>query len=255
MNQELNNQQNFNNQPVQPNNTTPPTSKKINLGLIIGGVIGVIVIGIGLFIFINNSIKTNSSEKNNVTGNSKVINCKFDGELVQGAEYVNGQYTYRYKQKRGFDDWRNIDKDGWGVILTDKESTEPVTTKLCTYINDKPVVSMSYMFEESQASSIDLSSFNTSNVTDMVRMFYYSEATSLDLSSFDTSNVTDMGSMFRNSAATTLDLSSFDLSGFIDVDWMFWDCKATKGYARTQEDANILNNSSNKPDGLTFIVK
>lgn len=83
----------------------------MNLGLIVGVVIGVIVIGIGLFIFINNSNKTNSSEKNNGTGNNKIINCKFDGELVQVAEYVNGQYTYRYKQQIyswGHGQWRSI---------------------------------------------------------------------------------------------------------------------------------------------------
>ncbi|MGM9877360.1 MAG: prepilin-type N-terminal cleavage/methylation domain-containing protein [Bacilli bacterium] len=27
------------------------------------------------------------------------LNCEFDGDLKQGAEYVNGQYTYRYKQE------------------------------------------------------------------------------------------------------------------------------------------------------------
>ena len=37
----------------------------------------------------------------------------------------------------------------------------------------------------------------------MNSMFNYSEATSLDLSSFDTSNVTDMSYMFEESQATT----------------------------------------------------
>ena len=61
-------------------------------------------------------------------------------------------------------------------------------------------------------------------------MFYQSVATSLDLSSFDTTNVTDMSKMFYNSKATT-------------------------GYARSQEDADRFNASSNKPSGLTFVVK
>lgn len=34
-------------------------------------------------------------------------------------------------------------------------------------------------------------------------MFSNSKVTSLDLSSFNTTNVTEMGSMFRNSSATT----------------------------------------------------
>ncbi len=65
------------------------------------------------------------------------------------------------------------------------------------------------MFFNSAATSIDLSTFDTSNVTDMSGMFFNSAATSIDLSSFDTSNVTDMSVMFKDSAATSLDLSSF----------------------------------------------
>ncbi len=79
--------------------------------------------------------------------------------------------------------------------LTDKASTDPVTSKVCTYINNKPIVSMSYMFSNSKATTLDLSNFNTSNVTNMSYMFYSSQATTLDVSSFDTSNVTNM-SMF-----------------------------------------------------------
>ena len=38
-------------------------------------------------------------------------------------------------------------------------------------------------------------------------------------------------------------------------DDMFKDCTATTGYARTVEDANKLNSSSDKPAGLVFSVK
>ena len=162
------------------------------------------------------------------------IYCTFDGELTQGVEYVNGQYTYRYMQEYGYDynyetddtyvGWTNINNDGWGVILTDKDSTEPVTMKLCTYINNRPIVSMSYMFVLSQAKMIDLNNFNTSNVTNMAAMFGESQATTLDLSSFDTSNVTDMSSI---SQATILDLSSFDTSNVKNMSGMFLGTRAT----------------------------
>lgn len=59
----------------------------------------------------------------------------------------------------------------FSVQLTNKSSTEPVTSSVCTYINDKPVVYASFMFQNSKASSIDLSNFNTSNVTNMSYMF------------------------------------------------------------------------------------
>ena len=127
-----------------------------------------------------------------------------------------------------------------------------VTKVVSTNIN---VTDMSYMFYGSQATTLDLSSFDTSNVTDMSYMFRGSQATTLDLSSFDTSNVTSMRAMFRGSQATTLDLSSFDTSNVINTDYMFQDSQATTGYARTQADADKFNSSSNKPAGLTFVVK
>ena len=156
----------------------------------------------------------------------EVVNCTFDGELTQGAEYVNGQYTYRYKQQGAYSSttdlaWNNIGTDGWGVQLTDKASTDPVTSKVCTYINDKPVISMSYMFANSQAASIDLSSFNTSNVTNMDSMFHQSQVASLDLSSFDTSKVTKMSNMFTKSKVEELDLSGFDTSNVTNMNGMF----------------------------------
>ena len=61
--------------------------------------------------------------------------------------------------------------------------------------------------------------------------------------------------MFYQSQATSLDLSSFDTSNVTNMSWMFQGSKATTGYARTEQDANRFNASSNKPDTLTFIVK
>jgi surface protein len=77
--------------------------------------------------------------------------------------------------------------------------------------------------------TLDLSSFNTSNVTDMGYMFNDCESlTTLDVSSFDTSNVTNMDVMFEScKSLTTLDLSSFDVSnvrGFWHRE-MFWNCE------------------------------
>ena len=247
--------------------------------------------------------------------------CTTTDTLTNGLKFVDGQYTYTY----------NSDLQGWGVRLTNKASTDPVTTELCGMINDKPIVSMAWMFQGSKATSIDLSSFDTSNVTgmadmfnesaatsldlssfntskvtnmkymfsgsaatnldlsrfntskvtDMSYMFSSSKATSLNLSSFDTSKVTDMSYMFSESAATeikglenfntsevtnmsrmffgskltSLDLSNFDTSKVTDMRYMFLGSKATTGYARSQEDADRFNASSNKPDTLTFIVK
>ena len=69
------------------------------------------------------------------------------------------------------------------------------------------------------------------------------------------SNVTNTSSMFRESLITTLDLSSFDTSNVTNMNNMFQNSQATTGYARTQADADKFNASSNKPVGLTFVVK
>ena len=161
----------------------------------------------------------------------EAIYCTFDGNMVQGAEYVNGQYTYRYKQEGKYASsglaWQNITSDGWGVQLTDKASTDPVTSKLCSSISGKPIVSMSSMFSESEATTLDVSSFDTSNVTNMSYMFYNSQATTLDVSNFDTSKVTNMSNMFYRSQAATLDLSNFDTSKVTNMSNMFSYSKAT----------------------------
>ena len=178
-----------------------------------------------------NKNKSFNGKLNITESTAKTVYCTFDGELTQGAEYVNGQYTYRYMQEGKYSTsglaWQNITTDGWGVQLTDKTSTDPVTSELCTYINNKPVVSMSNIFSGSKATTLDLSNFDTSNVTNMCGMFYGSQATTLDLSNFDTSKVTDMSEMFAGSAATTLDLSSFDTSNVTIMDSMFNSSQAT----------------------------
>lgn len=200
------------------------------------------------------------------------IYCTFDGDMVQGAEYVNGQYTYKYKQEAyGRSSWNNISNDGWGVQLTDGESTNPVTTKLCTYINNKPVVSMSSMFHTSNPTYIDFSSFNTSNVSDMTFMFVDNTTQLLDLSGFDTSNVVYMDSMFAESSIKYIDLTNFDTSNVVsmfqmfeksksktiigldkfdtsnvdDMRWMFKECRA--------KELEIQNFNTSKTTSMTYM--
>ncbi|CCY94186.1 pF03382 family protein [Firmicutes bacterium CAG:884] len=80
----------------------------------------------------------------------------------------------------------------------------------------------------SSLTSLDLSSFNTSNVTDMVEIFAgCSSLTSLDLSNFNTSNVTNMQGMFSGcSSLTSLDLNSFNTLSVTDMSYMFYDCSS-----------------------------
>ena len=155
--------------------------------------------------------------------------CKTNDTLTQGLKYVNGQYTYSYREHGNYAStdsdlhWHNYDflNNGWGVQLTDKTSTDSITSKLCTYINNKPITSVAYMFSNSQATTLDLSTFDTSNVTDMTSMFYRSQTELLNLSSLDTSNVTSMSGMFSDSQTTTLDVSGFNTSKVTNMSDMF----------------------------------
>ena len=167
----------------------------------------------------------------------KTVYCTYDGELTQGATFVQGNFTYHYKEKMyeivtseaaAGKRWFAINEDGWGVILTSPNSTEPIdTSEVCTYINGKPIVSMSGMFDGNQATSIDLFTLDTSNVIYMDHMFNESKATTLDVSSFNTSSVTNMYGMFAGSQATALNLTNFDTSNVTNMSYMFVDTKAT----------------------------
>ena len=174
--------------------------------------------------------------------------CTTTDTLTQGLQYVNGQYTYAYKQKgtnasSGLA-WNNISNNGWGVQLTDKSSTDAVTSKVCTYINNKPVVSMSYMFYKSQATTLDVSNFNTSKVTNMQGMFSSSQATTLDVSNFNTSKVTNMRGMFASSKATTIDLSNFDTSNVTDMSNTFSSSQATTLDLSNFDTSNVTDMSN-----------
>lgn len=110
----------------------------------------------------------------------------------------------------------------WGVTLTDKTSKDEVNSELCTYINDKPVVSMYGMFSDSEAKSIDISSFNTSNVVNMGCMFFsVLNISSISTNSFDTSNVVDMSYMFSSTQISSIDLNTFNTSNVTNMEGMF----------------------------------
>ena len=197
-----------------------------------------------------------SATVNYVQANNQAVDyiganpCTYNGELVQCAEYVNGQYTYRYKQQvvldqySGYPVWESISEDGWGVELADKNSTSPVTTPLCSSINNKPIVSMSNMIRYGSLSSIDLSSFDTSNVTNMIGMFgeAWGSMTSVDVSTLDTSNVTDMSYMFSN-GPKPVGLEKMNTSNVTNMSYMFFGNEATSLDLSGLDTSNVTNMS------------
>ncbi|MGB4093974.1 MAG: BspA family leucine-rich repeat surface protein [Ruminococcus flavefaciens] len=96
------------------------------------------------------------------------------------------------------------------------------------------------MFEQFNASKIDLSKADSSKVRTMRNMFFYcNNIKSLDLSGLDTSNVTDMREMFGCCfALESIDLSGLDTSKVIDMSGMF------RGTALKKIDLGKLNTSN-----------
>ena len=181
----------------------------------------------------------------------KTVNCTYDGEMVQGTKFVKGQYTYSYKQEGDYAginaiNWKNIDEEGWGVQLSSKVSTDPVSGEICSYINGKPIVSMNDAYYLSQATSIDITGIDTRNVTNMHGMFYDSKATVITgLETIDTSKVTNMRSMFINSKASKLNLETFDTSKVTNMGNMFAGVNLTEPLNLSNFDtSNVTDMSS-----------
>ena len=183
--------------------------------------------------------------------------CTTTDTLTQGLQYVNGQYTYKYMQEGKYADsglaWQNITSDGWGVQLTDKASTNAVTSKVCTYINNVPITSMSYMFAYSQATTLDVSNFDTSKVKNMGSMFVNSKATTLDLSNFNTSNVTNMAQMFNSSTnlKTIYVSNKFNTDKVTSSTNMFRGCTNLVGGAGTKYNSSYVDKTYARIDGGT----
>ncbi len=132
-------------------------------------------------------------------GGQTTYPCTYTGELTQGAEYTEGQFTYRYMQEPWYNNWDDMTLDGWGMRLTDKNSTDPVTTQMCSSINGKPILSMQYTFYNSKTTSIDLTKLYTVNVQNFQGTFKsMSNVESLDMNLINTSNATNMLTMFEN---------------------------------------------------------
>ena len=152
--------------------------------------------------------------------------CNTTSELVQGLEYrisSDSQYIYKYKQAWTGSSWNNIDTDGWGVKLADPDSTDDVTETLCSVINDKPIVNMDYMFNNTKAKHIDLSSFVTNKVESMIGMFNNAtELEEIDFRTFNTESVKTMHIMLQNcNKLKTLTLRQFVTENVVGYSAMF----------------------------------
>lgn len=104
--------------------------------------------------------------------------------------------------------------------------------------------------------SLDLSTFNTSEVTNMYSMFYGCVSlTSLNLSSFNTSKVTNMNGMFREcSSLTSIDLSNFNTSNVTIMSSMFETCSVLTSLNLSNFNTSKVTNMNDMFDGCKALT-
>ena len=134
-------------------------------------------------------------------------------------------------------DTSNVTNMGW--MFSDSKATSLDLSSFDT----SNVTNMDWMFYKSAATKIKgLNNFSTSKVTDMSSMFGYSKLTTLDLSSFDTSNVKNMFYMFFSSVATEIKgLNNFNTSKVTNMYGMFFGTKATSLDLSSFDTSNVTS--------------
>lgn len=166
----------------------------------------------------------------NLEGKIYSLNVNSEEERERVKEEVNANSLAKYdwfKEETGEEYWVLYNTEMYEIIRDDIFYLHYKEYSNLTPIIPINATSCYLMFNDcSKLTSLDLSSFDTSNVTDMSGMFYKcSSFTTLGLSNLDTSNVTDMRAMFDDcSSLTSLDLSSFDTSKVTDMGYMFCYC-------------------------------
>ena len=103
--------------------------------------------------------------------------------------------------------------------------------------------------------TVDLASFNTSEVTSMNAMFYMMNSLkNIDVSGFNASKVTDMNSMFDlTGVIEQLDVSSFDTSNVTDMKWMFFGLSKVNKLDLTNFNTSRVTNMSDMFDSMTNV--
>lgn len=121
-----------------------------------------------------------------------------------------------------------------------------------TYLNPNSVAMFQWF---TKMETIDLASFNTSEVTTMNTMFYMMNSLkSIDVSGFNTSKVNDMNSMFdQTGVIEELNLSSFDTSNVTDMKWMFFGLNKLKKLNLTNFDTSKVTNMYGMFDAMTDV--
>ena len=186
---------------IQTIQALPDEEKKNPLGLLLA----LIIIGGAGYYFVTHKdqLMPKSQETTVTTAQeiskkvTEINNCT----IGENDFFTKEQYMYL----PNYDDNREI--ISWGVTTNKEEKN--YSSKICTNVNNKPVISYDELFKDRKIEKLDLSSFNTSQITSMRSMFEGVIISELDLRGFDTTNVMSMNNMFDKATINKLDISSF----------------------------------------------
>ena len=145
-------------------------------------------------VFVGHSQNPIFLDKNGVT-----IKCHDWGKIGDKGELNGIVYTV-------------VDEEQLMEMLWSGDEFYPVCT---TKINN--MVEMFSVYSQ----TLDISSWDTSNVTNMSRMFESFTFYDMDISNWDVSNVTDMSELFKRSTLNQ-DLSTWDVSNVTNMYQMFF---------------------------------
>lgn len=133
-----------------------------------------------------------------------------------------------------------------GDRVTGNINTQKMLTK-CLGLNNN-ITQMKFFFTDCiNLTTINLSSFDASNVIDMSNMFSYcTSLTSLNLSNFDTSNVTNMRGIFYScDSLVSINLSNWSTSKVTNMSYMFHNCSSLTSLNISNFDMNNVTNTTN----------
>ena len=170
-----------------------------------------------------------------------------DGKLLVGTLQVVAEPEVKLQVyiAKGSSPWYYPLWSDKSHAATIDESVSGQATVTC----DGNITNMSYMFNLTHLTSLDLSNFDSSNVTSMRSMFEdCCNLTSLDLSNFNTSNVTTMEWMFSKCCnITSINLPNINTSNVTNMGGMFSYC-----YILTKLDLSSFDTSKVEDMGFMF---
>jgi surface protein len=167
----------------------------------------------------NNNIlkKNNFNEKNKLNESKNQIICVYKKD----KDEINLLHDY----KINLNDFMDEQKREWYI-----EAKNEINEKnIDIYINDKKI-KFDYRYKSNERGDIKVKFIFHNLLTNIYCMFRdCSSLKSIDLSSFNTTNVNDMESMFRKcKSLKSLDLSSFDTTNVSNMILMFSYCSSLK---------------------------